>query len=212
MNVFWLGKKTKPPPGIDFQIAGGINEVVENSLVFVDDLRFLNGNSHNYSRVYLVTDKPASQKLSNKVDGVIPRDIRVITAIKDLFSEICQSTQTSDDLLTTLNEKELVIREKQDILLRDSRRYKAMIKHASDLIFILGAKGRIMFCNETFKQYIDMDKDALIGKSFINFVFEEDRQNLECFIQESFRKGIPSKIETRLNLSGGNTGIFSLMS
>jgi len=211
MNVFWLGK-TQPPPGIDFQIAGGINKVVGNSLVFVDDLRFLNGNSQNTSRVYLVTDKPASQIPSSKVDGVIPRDIRVISAIKDLFSEICQSTQTSDDLLATLDEKELVIREKQDILLRDSKRYKAMIKHASDLIFILGTKGRIMFCNETFKQYIEMGKGSLIGKSFINFVFDEDRQNLECFIQESFREGVPLKIEVRLNFPGGNIGTFSLMS
>ena len=71
-----------------------------------------------------------------------------------LYNEMREPFEVGDMLIRS-GEKDLTIKEKRRVILRDSRRHKAIIKNANDLIFILGPSGKIMFCNDTFKDYLE---------------------------------------------------------
>ena len=115
-------------------------------------------------------------------------------------------------LIRSLGEKDLTLKEKQRVILRDSRRHNAIIKNANDLIFILGPSGKIMFCNDTFKNYLEKKETSILGRSFVEFVVEEDRSNLDAMLDKGFNKGVSVRAEVRMILLGGRTGIFSLLS
>ncbi|MRR35775.1 PAS domain-containing protein, partial [bacterium] len=163
-------------------------------------------------RIYLVSDLPISTPLPEGVIGVIPRDSMVVKAIITLFTEMRESYELGDRLIRSLNEKELAVQEKQKTLLRDSRRYKVIIKNATDLIFMLGPSGKIMFSNETMGIYLKDGQESLLGRQVSDFVVLEDRHTINDVIRRGFEKGSPAKTEVRMHLTKGNTGIFSLMS
>ncbi len=212
MKAYWLGK-TDPPEGLrDIHRVDAISGLSADSLVFVDDQSFVAWKDINGQRVYIVSDLPISAPLPENISGVIPRDLFVIESITRLYSEMRESYDLSDKLIRSLNEKELAIQEKQAIMLRDSRRYKAIIKNASDFIVVLGPAGRIMFCNDTLKQYMGRVGHSLIGVPFTDLVVEGDTGQIQEMIDKNFSKAVPSKAEARFNLASGKEGIFSLMS
>jgi PAS domain S-box-containing protein len=211
MGVYWLGTSLPSlPDGI--KEVESFDKVTENGLVFVEDKARVEWKAVRGQRVYLVSDLPISPPLPDQVVGVIPRDAMVIEAIIRIYSEMRESYDLGDRLIRSLNEKELAIQEKQKTQLRDSKRYKAIIKNATDLIFTLGPHGRIMFSNETMKRYLKDGQESLVGKSLEGFVVEEDREAISEIIERGFKRGTPSKIEVRLALAKGTIGIFSFMS
>ncbi len=211
MDAYWLGNA--PLKGLTgFKRVDTLDGIPVSSLVFIDDKTRIRWKEVSGQRVYIVSDLPISTPLPEKVVGVIPRDTMVINAIAALYSEMRECYDVEDRLIKALNEKELTIQEKQKILLRDSKRYQAMIKNATDLIFTLGPAGRITFSNETMKRYLRGGKDSLVGKAFSDFVVDEDKKAIADMVGKGFSKGVPSKIEVRLHLFKGGTGIFSLMS
>ncbi len=211
MDAYWLG--SSPLKGLTgIKQVDTLDGVSESSLVFVDDKTRIRWKTVSGQRVYIVSDLPISTPLPDKVAGVIPRDVMAINSIAALYSEMRECYDVEDRLIKALNEKELAIQEKQKILLRDSKRYQAMIKNATDLIFTLGPAGKITFSNETMKRYLRDGQGSLIEKSFSDFVVDEDKKAITDMVRKGFSKGVPTKIEARLHLSGGNTGIFSLMS
>jgi PAS domain S-box-containing protein len=154
----------------------------------------------------------APRRIPSSVMGVIPKDGAVINAMSILYNEMRESFEVGDMLIRSLGEKDLTIKEKQRVILRDSRRHKAIIKNANDLIFILGPSGKIMFCNDTFKNYLEEKETSILGRSFVEFVVEEDRLNLDTMLDKGFNKGVPVRAEVRMSLLGGRIGIFSLLS
>jgi PAS domain S-box-containing protein len=143
--------------------------------------------------------------------GVIPMDASVINAMAMLYNEMKQSFEVGDMLIRSLGEKETAIQEKQRLMLMESRRYNAIIRNANDLIFTLGPAGKITFCNKTFREYLEDKKTSVLGRTFMDFVVEEDRPDLDTMVGRGFRKGVPVRLEVRLNLLTGRTGIFSLL-
>jgi len=211
MNIYWLGKDA-PPEGLDIKKVDSLYDVEKDSLLFIDDQSVFSWNEIQSGRVYLVSDLPISSPLPEQMAGVIPNDAMVIQAITTLFCEMRESYDIGDKLIRSLNEKELAIQEKQSILLRDSKRYKAIIKNATDLIFILGPAGKIMYCNETLLKYIEGHEASLIGVSFVKYVIDEDKDLIRDLIKRSFHNGVPAKITVRLHIADGKIGTFSLMS
>ncbi len=209
MQIFWAGNTT-PPDGLPFARVENLDAFHEHALVFIDDLNLIHDDIDPLARIYLVMDKPQPQELPVEVAGVIPRDICAIKAISELYSEIRDLFTIGDSLIASLTEKSKAIQQKQATLIREGKKHTAIIKHASDMIFLLGLSGKITFCNETMHAYLSQG-DNLIGKQFMDFVVEEDRAGLKKSIEAGFLKGIPSRMDTRLTLASGKTGTFSLM-
>lgn len=211
MDVFWYGGPV--PAGVaGIRQTETLEGVPENSLLFLDDKSCVQWDAIRGGRVYLVSDLPISTPLPEQVVGVIPRDTMVIQAIITLYTEMRESYDIGDRLIRSLNEKELAIQEKQKTMLRDSKRYNAIIRNASDLIFALGPTGKIMFCNETVQNYLVRGTKPVIGRALVDYVVDEDKDLVNEMVANGFRKGVPSKIEARFRLAGGRTGIFSCMS
>lgn len=210
MEVYWFGDSPLKLPGM--KRTGTLDGIPEDSLVFIDDRSKVQWESIKAQRVYLVSDVPLSTPLPAQVVGVIPRDTMVIDAIITLCTEMRESYDLGDRLIKSLNEKELSIQEKQKALLRDSKRSRAIIRNATDLIFTLGPAGKITFSNETMKRYLKGGKESLVGSALTDFVVGENRDSVTEMIRKGFQKGVPSKIDVRLRLVKGDTGIFSLMS
>ncbi len=180
--------------------------------MFIDDMRGVRWETLHSQRVYLVSDLPVTTPLPEQVAGVIPRDAMVINALVALCTEMGESYDLCDRLIRALNERELAVHERRKALLRDGKRYRAIIGNATDLIFTLGPAGKITFGNETMKRYLGEGGKSLIGRALADFVVDKDRHSVGEMVMKGFRKGVPSKIEVRLHLAKGGTGIFSLMS
>jgi len=211
MYAYWIGD-SEPPVDLIIRKVDDIASIAGNSIVFVDDSSFMQWRDLAGHRVYIVSDLPISSPLPPNVSGVIPHDNLVLDAILTLYIEMRHSFEVGDKLVRSLNEKELAVQEKQSIIMRDSRRYKAIIKNASDLISVLGPTGRIMFCNETLKHYLGAGENSLIGTALTDLVVEEDRGTIKEMLARNFQHGVPSKVEVRFNLASGKVGTFSLMS
>jgi PAS domain S-box-containing protein len=211
MDVYWLG--ISPPSGLKgITRIDTLSRASEKSLMFVEDKASIHWSQVKGQRVYLVSDLPISRPLPKQVVGVIPRDLMVIEAIITIYTEMRESYSIGDQLIRSLNEKELAIQEKQKTLIRDSKRFKSIIKNATDLIFTLGPQGRIMFSNETMKRYLREGQGSLAGRPLEDYVKEEDRDAIRELIERGFKRGTPFKAEVRLTLAKGTIGIFSFMS
>ncbi len=211
MDVYWLGDDT-PPTGVHVQQAGCLEETGDNCLVFIDNPKAVLNREIGSRRMYLVCESQIPVSLPETIMGVIPKDSAVINAMSMLYTEMKESFEIGDSLIRSLGEKDLAIREKQQQLLRDSRRHNAIIKHATDLVFSLGPTGKIMFCNNTFRHYLGGQEWQATGSSFIDFVVDEDRESLIQMITKGFTRGTPARSEVRLHLLNGRIGIFSLLS
>ncbi|HDP24527.1 MAG TPA: PAS domain-containing sensor histidine kinase [Deltaproteobacteria bacterium] len=211
MGIYWLGDNP-PRLGIEITQIHRTQGIDETGLLFIQGTvprRWRNSRRH---RVYLVTDTNPAGPLSEGIAAVIPNNPAVIEAIAALYTEMQESFDLGDELIRSVNEKDLAIEEKQKTRLRDSRRHRAIIRHATDLIFVLGPKGRILFCNETLEQYIGGGHKPLVGMSFIDAVSMHDRKHVSQMLHRSFHKGVPSRCEVKLEHSCGRIGVFSLMS
>jgi PAS domain S-box-containing protein len=211
MDVYWMGT-IYPPKGVVLKHVHSLEETEDSCLLFIDNSKTLKGKDVGSRRIYLVHEGIAPRRMPSSVMGVIPKDGAVINAMTMLYNEMRESFEVGDMLIRSLGEKDLTIKEKQRVILRDSRRHKAIIKNANDLIFILGPSGKIMFCNDTFKNYLEEKETSILGRSFVEFVVEEDRSNLDTMLDKGFNKGVPVRAEVRMSLLGGRIGIFSLLS
>jgi len=210
MEAFWVGRR-QPPAGVELAQVDDVVGLPENSLVFVDDQSFIKWSELGARRVYLVSDLPISDPMPEHVAGVIPYDGMVMESIRLLCSEMHESYELGDRLIRSLNEKERTIQEKQATLIRDSRRYRAIIKYASDIVAVIGPGGRITDCNETMQNCM-AEGQTLVGRPLVELVVEQDREALAALIQRNFELGAPSKAEVNFNLASGRSGVFSLMS
>lgn len=210
MDVYWLGK-TSPPEGVDVHLADTFDETQDDCLLFIDSPSCIGDKEVGSRRIYLVNEGRALRRLPSTIMGVIPRDASVINAMSLLYHEMKQSFEVGDMLIRSLGEKERTIREKQRLMVMDSRRYNAIIRNANDLIFILGPSGKITFCNETLRQYLEVGESSVLGRTFADFVVEEDRGHLDTMTKRGFARGVPVRLEVRLKLLSGRTGIFSLL-
>jgi PAS domain S-box-containing protein len=210
MDVYWLCSGS-PPDGLDMEKADCLEQTPDNCLVFIDSIQYVTGKGIGARRVYLVDAAGGLMEHVPDIVGVIPDDASAIRALSILYTEMKQSYEIGDRLIQTIGEKDRTIREKQHQLLQDSKRHNAIIKHANDLIFIIGPTGKVMFSNDTFRQYLGERKDPASGDSFVDHVREEDHKVFTHMITKGFTKGVPARCEVRLNLASGRIGIFSLL-
>jgi PAS domain S-box-containing protein len=211
MDVYWLGASV-PPKGIGVKHVHALEETEDSCLLFVDSSRVLRGRDIGSRRVYLVYEGNPPRKVPSSIMGIIPHEHSAIRSLTMLYREMCESFHVGDMLIRSLDEKEHTIQEKQRLMVMGSRRYNAIIKNANDLIFILGPSGKITFCNDTFRHYFQEKGTSVQGRSFMDFVVQEDREQLNAMRRKGFVDGTSVRSEVRMSLLNGRTGIFSLLS
>lgn len=211
MDVYWLGDNPMLQD-LGIRRVESLDETPENCLVFIDRPQQAYAEDIASRRIYLVHNGQEPADVPEGVMGVIPGDVSVIKAMALLYTEMSESFEIGDHLIRSIGEKDRAIQEKQQQLIRDSRRHNAIIKHANDLIFILGPTGKIMFCNETFRHYLGEKENQAAGDSFIDHVLEDDHASLTQMITKGYARGVPARCEVRLHLLNGRIGIFSLLS
>ncbi|HPC47967.1 MAG TPA: PAS domain-containing protein, partial [Deltaproteobacteria bacterium] len=210
MGVWWLGTHD-PPGGTDLCRASSLEETGEDDLVFVENPRLLGGASNGARRIYLVAERPPRRRLAAGIMGCIPPDPSVIASLAQLYNEMKQSFEVGDMLISSLNEKDRVIREKHRLMVTNARRYNAIIQNANDIIFVVGPAGKITFCNDTFTRCLSPQDISPVGRLVSLYVVEEDREQLQQALDKGFSAGSPVRAEVRMKLRSGRTGIISLL-
>lgn len=92
-------------------------------------------------------------------------------------------------------------------LQRDSRAAvlrQAMLDHAPDLVFLLGADGRFIFINDAVERLLGYSKDRLIGEHYSRIVLEDDLELARNLFTE--RSGDVEEAELRLCLHPSRAG------
>ncbi len=210
MDAWWLSPNGVPK-GADLIHARSLDETGEDDLVFVEETGILRGKKRGSRRVYLVRDGRGRTGTPGSVMGVIPRDPAVMNAMVQLYREMRQSFEVGDLLISSIGEKDEVIREKQRRMTASSRRYNAIIQNANDIIFIVGPSGRITFCNSTFTRCLAAGGLSPVGRKISRYMAEEDRPAIEDAVSRGFTEGAPVRMEARMPLSSGRVGILSLL-
>jgi len=210
MDIYWLNS-ADPPDGLVMHRIDCLEKTPDNCLVFIDSPGLVSGKEIGARRVYLVSADGGPAEQVPEILGTIPDDASVIRALSMLYTEMRESYEIGDRLIQSISEKDQTIQEKQHQLLQDSKRHNAIIKHANDLIFIIGPAGKVIFSNDTLRQYLGERKDPVSGDAFIDHVLEEDRAVFTRMVTKGFTKGVPARCEVRLNLTNGRIGIFSLL-
>jgi PAS domain S-box-containing protein len=78
-------------------------------------------------------------------------------------------------------------------------RYRYLVQHSPDIIFILGAKGEFLFVNETVEGLLGYETASLLGKDFSVIVEEDDLDKVRAYFL-AVRAGNPvsEHLEVRL--------------
>ncbi len=210
MDIYWLCS-SDPPAGLDMHRADSLEKTPDSCLVFIDSPTRIVGKEVGARRVYLVSTAEGPVRTPPEIMGAVPDDASAIRALSMLYTEMRQSYEIGDKLIQSISEKDRTIQEKQHQLLQDSKRHNAIIKHANDLIFIIGPTGKVIFSNDTLRQYLGEKKDPVSGDAFIDHILEEDHKIFTHMVAKGFAKGVPARCEVRLNLANGRIGIFSLL-
>jgi len=69
-------------------------------------------------------------------------------------------------------------------------RYRYLVEHSPDIIFILGAKGEFLFVNDTVESLLGLETASLLGKDFSMIVQEDDLDKVRAYFQ-AVRASIP---------------------
>jgi PAS domain S-box-containing protein len=95
-------------------------------------------------------------------------------------------------------------RKKAEETLRESKeKYRNLIENISDVIFEIDGKGVITYISPVISGILDYTADEIIGKSFMNFVNEDDRKSLSERFSE-LQRGVEKDFEYRLIHKSGD--------
>ncbi len=68
------------------------------------------------------------------------------------------------------------VRKSKQQLRRSEGKYRLLVENQTDLIFEVDTEGRLQFVNPSYCKLFDKTEEALLGKSFISLVHEDDRE------------------------------------
>ncbi len=94
-------------------------------------------------------------------------------------------------------------RKKIEQTIRESeKRFRSYIEDTPVPIFNINKENKILYVNRACCDYLGIHKDRLVGKNFMEFVSEKDKQDLESRLNQ-LKKNSKINTESRFSLSGG---------
>ena len=88
-------------------------------------------------------------------------------------------------------------------LQESEKKYRNLVENVSDVIYEIDSQGAVIYISPVIKDIMGYDQADIVGKSFIEFVYKDDRNRLiERFFE--FSKGIEYPSEYRLISKSGN--------
>jgi len=135
----------------------------------------------------------------------------------ELKKELAERGMVEQELLRAREELELRVDERTtelaqtlDALRESEERYRRIIDTANEGIWVVDGDFRFTFVNARMADMLGYGVDELLGKSFVSFVYDEDRAAHERE-EETRRAGISSRYERRFRRKDGET-LWALVS
>jgi len=126
-----------------------------------------------------------------------------IKKAEDALREERNSLERIVEERTASLREEITVRKRAEEKLRESEeKYRNLVENVSDVIYEIDSQGVVIYISPAVRDMMEYDPADIIGKNFIEFVYEDDRGRLiERFIELS--GGIEYPFEYRLvNKSG----------
>jgi len=98
-------------------------------------------------------------------------------------------------------------RKRAEAALRESEaRYRAVVEDQTELICRFLPDGTLTFVNEAYCRYFGREREDLVGRSFLPFIAEEDREVVQEAIASLSPESPVATIEERVLRPGGSVG------
>lgn len=86
--------------------------------------------------------------------------------------------------------------------IEEQEREKSMVENTNDLICSLNREGKFLRANGSTLQLFSQAPESIVGKSFLEFVTPEDRDNARSCIEDAFSGGESKAFEFRITCNG----------
>ncbi|WP_418280768.1 histidine kinase N-terminal 7TM domain-containing protein [Halorubrum sp. DTA98] len=98
----------------------------------------------------------------------------------------------------------------RDVTERESleRRYRALIETSPNVIAVLGVDGLIRYVSPSVERLLGYEPAAVEGRSAIDFVHDDDRQEIQRTVEQAFETGTTQVSEHRFAHANGNWRTF----
>lgn len=94
---------------------------------------------------------------------------------------------------------------------RAEQRLKALVEQSADLVTVIGADGRVVYCSPNARSVLGFDADGIIGADPVDVVHPDDAAAVSELIASPTRSAeAPVAIEARVRVSGGEYHWFAV--
>ncbi|MCB1006553.1 MAG: EAL domain-containing protein, partial [Acidimicrobiales bacterium] len=85
------------------------------------------------------------------------------------------------------------------------RRYRAMFENSSDLVCVVDEEARISFTSPAIRHLLDVEPDAVVGRTFIDLVHDRDRAKAASMMRSALKEdAVADPLELRLATPDGS--------
>jgi PAS domain S-box-containing protein len=121
-------------------------------------------------------------------------DLSARTGLPRRGDELNQLAMSVDEMAAALQQREREVREQHDALLRQERRYHALVENSSDAVVLVGDDERVLYASPSTSRIIGCRTDELVGHNAFERVHPDDR----ACLREAFTEVVQEPAGSRL--------------
>ncbi|BAQ62640.1 circadian input kinase A [Geminocystis sp. NIES-3708] len=151
---------------------------------------------------YIITFSIIVWKNAYVLDGIDVRRKWVEHILKQQWQQLTEKKEFLEKLNQQL-EEEIAKREEVEIILKKRKaQYLAIIEDQTELICRFLPDGTILFVNQAYCKYYDIDKENIIGSKFHPVIYPKDLEKIEQMLDSLSLKNPVAIIEHRAIVKG----------